>query len=148
MRPEFPELEALDHPDRTFKVWGYEIGHSWLLLRSNKGVSRVTADRTFVTRINVLFTNVNAISLPMMCDGLSVSVLRAAAAEHVNAAIGGPRPFATQRVFHLVGSNFSGSVIAGAMFVEEDDGDYQAPSWLWPVMGDPRLASEDELSGT
>lgn len=48
--------------DRQFQIWRYEVGHAQLLLRSMKGDQHAS-------RIDVLFTAVEAIDLPTRFDG-------------------------------------------------------------------------------
>jgi hypothetical protein len=87
--------------NRRFQVWRYQVGHSQLLLRSVKSAAHAS-------RIDVLFKGVDAIELPTSFDGLVIER-------------DGQR-------YVLSGRGWAGSIVAGACFEAEDDGEYFDPS--------------------
>ena len=126
-----PELENLDLPDRHFQVWGYTIGHRWLVLRSvlKRSAGEHPGERR---RIDVLFVNVHSIKLPIQLAGLTVHVADGVLAERV-LADSGPAPiYASQKVFIVEGRDYSGYVVASGFAMTKDEGDYNLPSKFWP----------------
>jgi hypothetical protein len=91
--------------ERTFRIWNYTVSHSQLLLRS---VKREHHD----TRVDMLFKAVDRVDLPSTLAGLHVELI-------------------ADRVYSARGTNWQGSVRAGAMFVIEDQGSYADPSTLF-----------------
>lgn len=95
------------------------MSHDQLLIRSVKGDG-------CETRIDVLFKNVDFIYLPTLFSGLQIQKtgideLRKVAGLHVTAS---------QNVFRLTTKGEVGYVVAGAVFVHEDQGEYSDPSAL------------------
>jgi hypothetical protein len=54
-----------NYPDREFRLWMYVPTHSKLLLRSGLETSGIS-------RIDILFTSVSWVSLPLVLDGMKV----------------------------------------------------------------------------
>jgi hypothetical protein len=98
------------------------VSHRQLLLRSNRS-------KSVATRVEVLFKNVTAISLPVHLEGLSIAEASASEAARISAAHGGGLE-RDQKVFAVTGRNYHGHVIAGAIYTAEDAGDYAEASAL------------------
>ena len=107
---------------RRFQVWLYSVSHAQLLLRSNKS-------NEVPTRIDVLFKKVVSINLPTMFDGLSITEATSGEAQSLNAQVGSQSAHGL-KVFLLRGTNFTGHVIAGAVFVHEDEGSHYDESFF------------------
>ena len=107
---------------RMFQVWAYTVSHGQLLLRSTK------TDK-IPTRVDILFKDMVALKLPSAFEELEIIE---STAEHVGLhqdAIKG------RTVWSLRGPGFDGFVVAGAMAVHEDDGEYDAPSRIPGLAG-------------
>jgi|ERR1700722_9943333 len=99
---------------RRFQIWAYSVGHSLLLLRSNKSSE-------FSTRVEILFSGVAALKLPTTFEGLSIIEV---SGQDETAGLDlelGYGSLTAKRVFVLRGSNFTGHVVASALFSHEDD---------------------------
>jgi hypothetical protein len=114
----------VDQPERVFQLWSYTVGMGKLLLRSVKTAS-------FTTRLDVLFQNVQAVKLPTVLHGLTVST---AEANEIAAITGdtGLLPDAERSFFLLSGSGYNGYIVAGIMLSCEDSLEYFEPSEIWP----------------
>ena len=108
--------------ERPFQVWFYTVGHSQLLLRSNRSGERGT-------RVDILFKGVKAIQLPTVLLGLRM--------------VKTPRPEALQtsrkfgihllddeHVFMLKGANYVGFIIGLVAFAHEDEGHHNDPTYF------------------
>jgi len=116
----------LDRRERTFQIWAYTVGMKRLLLRS-------TRNETFSTRIDVLFQNVKALSLPTFLEGMVVSEADGELADRIEAETG----FLCEegsRFFRVDTAHGVGYLVAGVMVGREDEGEYFEPSELWPDM--------------
>lgn len=114
----------IDFPGRVFQVWGYTAGMGRLLLRSTKS-------ETFPTRVDVLFQNVKAMSLPTMLEGLVVAAAGEAAAARFTRETG-LLVDENATLFELATARGIGYVVAGVVVAEEDHGEYFEPSKYWP----------------
>ncbi len=114
----------IERDDRVFQMWAYSVSMRRLLLRSNK-------NDTFDTRVDVLFQNVKAISLPTTMEGLTVATAGdAGVAEIANKT--GILPDDDKSFFELRTHGVRGYIIAGVVVEDEDHGEYFEPSRLWP----------------
>lgn len=121
----------VDRPERVFQVWAYTVGMGRLLLRSTKS-------ETFPTRVDVLFQNVKAMSLPTLVDGLAVTIADRASEERITAETGF-LPDEDTTFFQLNTSRGVGYVVAGVVALDEDEGEYFESSRYWPgTEGIPR----------
>ena len=118
---------------RKFQVWLYSVSHGQLLLRSNRS-------EKFSTRIDILFKDVAAIGLPTVFDGLSVAEASAEEARNLNIQRGA-LPLGNRRVFAIVGVNFAGYVVAGAVFWHEDEGHHFDESYFQKSLEVPRASA-------
>ena len=115
---------------RNFQVWLYSVSHGQLLLRSNRTEDFSTPiDVVFNTRIDVLFKNVAAMALPTLFDGPSVAETATDEAPDLNIQLGA-WPIQNRKVFAIWGANFSGYVVAGAVFWREDEGHHFNKSYF------------------
>jgi hypothetical protein len=90
---------------------------------------RTTKDDAHSTRIDVLFTDVGAIHLPAICEGLTI----AEANEEEKDLLGLQPGFlrrADRKMFLVRGSNFSGYVYASSVAWHEDTGEYNDKSYF------------------
>lgn len=114
---------VIDSP-RKFQLWRAVVNHSQVLLWSTKG-------NGYRTRIEVLFKSVFAVKMFTSMRGLRV---REGGESDVAAVLGECGVEALSpglRVFVLAdGGGFEGWIIAGSVFVSEDDGEYDEPSTL------------------
>lgn len=117
--------ERVTQPDRVFQLWVYTVGMGRLLLRSVKTAS-------FDSRIDILFQNVQALKLPTILHGLTVSSPDAGDIERISAETGF-LPEEGRTFFLLNGAHYTGYVVAGVMVTCEDVGEYFEPSDLWPA---------------
>src|SRR6185437_7927724 len=109
---------------RKFQVMTYRCSHSELLLRSGK-----TADTP--TRVDVLFKDVRALELRIYLSELFI--------EEIDPSQLGPhstKPIEAveqgHRAYLIKSGDWSGHIIAGAVFWHEDDGEFGAPSSFMP----------------
>ena len=116
------DLETLTEfsSSRVFQFWRYVVSHRQLLLRSNQTPE-------LPTRLELLFKNVSAMKVPTHLNAVTIHQLpddrEASGTEPVDIEPG-------QRIFSVTGNNYSGYVVAGALFAHEDQEDYAAPSAL------------------
>ena len=108
--------------ERPFQVWFYTVGHSQLLLRSNRSGERGT-------RVDVLLKGVKAIQLPTVLQGLRM--VKASRPEALQTS----RKFGIQllddeHVFMLEGANYVGFVIGLVAFAHEDEGHHNDPTFF------------------
>jgi hypothetical protein len=94
-----------------------------LLLRSVKTAS-------FSSRIDILFQNVQALKLPTVLHGLTVSSPGPEEIERISMETG-LLPDEGRVFFLLRGSHYDGYIVAGVMAVCADSGEYFEPSELW-----------------
>jgi hypothetical protein len=93
-----------------------------LLLRSVKTTS-------FTSRIDVLFQNVQALKLPAVLHGLTISSPDAQGIERISTETG-LLPDDGRSFFILNGPHYEGYIVAGVMATGEDAGEYFEPSGL------------------
>jgi hypothetical protein len=115
----------VDQPERVFQLWSYTVSMGKLLLRSVKTES-------FATRVDILFQNVQALMLPTLLQGLTISTPDAVDIKRITTATG-LFPDDERSFFIVNGSNYSGYVVAGVMTTCEDSGEHFEPSELWPA---------------
>jgi len=94
-----------------------------LLLRSVKTVS-------FASRIDILFQNVQALKLPTVLHGLTISTPDAKDIERISVETGF-LPTDQRKFYLLNGAHYNGYIVAGVLATCEDAGDYFEPSKLW-----------------
>lgn len=107
--------------ERPFRIWSYIVSHNQLLLRSTKGTDAKT-------RIDVLFKNVSLINIASNLDGL---VIEEAGPDEIRLDCTDVH-LKGRKVFRVTSRNCQGYVVAGAVVVHEDEGDYLDPSVLLP----------------
>jgi hypothetical protein len=116
----------IDFKDRQFQVWAYSVSMARLLLRSTK-------TETSLSRIDVLFQNVKAMSLPTTMDGLVVSdacsndKLR----KRVMAELGSVQ-LCNDNLYCIQMKSTVGYVVASLVVVQEDEREFFEASRLWP----------------
>lgn len=108
--------------DGPFAVWSYTIGHGRLLVRRTKS-------GTHQTRVDVLFKDVGAISLPMSFDRLVIEERAEKDAQEIVQRLGVVKTTG-RNVFALSGNGWQGQVIAGVVVWHEDTKEYNEPSAL------------------
>ena len=118
---------VIDFPERMFQVWGYTVSHRQLLLRSTKS-------ETLSTRVDVLFKNVKAMCLPTLMDGLVIELADGPETERITLETGFVANDETT-FFSLATAHGGSYVVAGAVFADEDSGEYFEPSRYWLGMG-------------
>lgn len=116
-------LIPIDGRDRVFQLWSYSVSMKRLLLRSTK------SDQ-FQTRVDVAFQNVQAVQLPTLLPGLVVAGADPAEIERIIKETG-LLPDDDRKFFSMLGSNFTGYVVAGVVASCEDSGEYYEPSQVW-----------------
>ena len=77
------------------------------------------------------FQNVQAVQLPTLLPGLLVSEADPAETERIIRETG-LLPDGDRKFFSVLGSNFTGYVVAGVVVSCEDSGEYDEPSQVWP----------------
>lgn len=105
--------------ERHFQIWKYTVSHSQLLLRSTKS-SR------YPTRIDILFKGVKSVHLPTSFDKLVITE-ESSKDVHKFAPLGYSE---NEKLFVMQGVGFAGYVAASVIFVHEDDGEYNEPSFF------------------
>lgn len=115
-------MEPLFTFDRRFQIWAYVVSHAQLLLRSNKS-------NEYLTRVEILFKGVQMIDLPTQFKGLDIREVSDMEAwqRRGNRASNLPNVY---KLFQVAGADFSGAVIASAIFCHEDRGEYCDPSYF------------------
>lgn len=108
---------------RRFEMWRFSVTHKHLLLRANKSESDAT-------RVEVLFANVKVINLPTLLDGLTISELSTDEAIRQYSEVISSLYMKNSSVFVLSGKGYSGYVVAGAVYMEEDQKEYYDTSML------------------
>jgi hypothetical protein len=103
-----------------FQWWAYTVSHGQLLLRRTKQPEHPS-------RVDVLFKDVAAVSLPTCFDDLSISDGDPRGLREIPGGLGAWAPDG-RRLFIARGTNWSGFVVAGAVFFHEDDKEYSDPS--------------------
>jgi hypothetical protein len=104
------------------QMWSHTVGHSQLLLRATK-------DRDHPTRVDILFKNVAAMSVPTLMRELRVRQASPIEREEILSTADVDHP-EDRRCFVLEGPGFAGWVVAGVMVAVENDGEYHEPSSL------------------
>lgn len=99
---------------RSFQIWLYATGHSQLLLRSNK-------DKPDEKRINILFKDVLYISLPVSAKNISIDIASEDKARELNV---NKNSLANRNVYHVEYAGGHGHIVAGSLFVSEDEGEF------------------------
>lgn len=125
---------------RWFRVWSYSIGHSNLLLRSEKLSSENSeqigafhsTEYAHPTRIDVLFKGVEAVLFRAMefRGELVISQLHDPADPLHGTGLSWPPAVSGCRLYALDASEGRSLVIAGRVFSAEDHGGHAAPSAL------------------
>lgn len=114
----------VDYQDRVFQLWAFTVSMRRLLLRSTKS-------EQFDTRIDVLFQDVQAVQLPTSLSGLIILEADPAETERIIKETG-LLPDEDRTFFSVIGSNFTGYIVAGVGISCEDSGEYYEPSEIWP----------------
>jgi hypothetical protein len=123
MEPFFMETNLSSFiSDRKFSVFSYAISHGLLLLRSGK-------TNEHHTRIDVLIRDVRAIEIRSWFEGLEI---REVDREYLREFRSNPLEMIEpgNRVYALSGKGWQGFIVGGTVSVQEDKGDYMAPSGL------------------
>ena len=108
--------------ERPFQVWFYTVGHSQLLLRSNRSSE-------LETRVDVLFKGVKAIQLPTVLPGLRMVKASRPEALETSRKLG-IQLRGDEHVFILEGANYVGFVIGLVAFAHEDEGHHSDPTFF------------------
>jgi len=117
-------METVIDSPRTFQLWRAVVSHSQVLFRSTK------AD-DYRTRVEILFKSVFATKLLTTMRGINVREGDRSELTRVLVECSVPTINPELRVFMLSDANgFEGWVVAGAVTVHEDDGEYDEPSAL------------------
>lgn len=111
--------DSLDGHGRLFQVWDYTVGHGQLLLRS------VRQDQ-YPTRIDILFKDVAYLSLP--------TVFRLASIGPADSWDGDDGLIDGRAAYALHADPQDGVVVAGVMFVVEDELSHNDPSPFAPSL--------------
>jgi hypothetical protein len=107
---------------RSFVQWFFTKSHGRLLLWSEKG-------NTEKTRIEVLFSDVAVINIPIYMPGLKITPVKGAEAQAELARV--PKQMTPDKVlFRMSGTDWDGYVIASLLTVAEGDRSFDAPSDL------------------
>jgi hypothetical protein len=111
-----------DHLDqrRQFQVWSYTTSHGQLLLRSSKSIN-------YNSRFDVLFKDVAYICIPAVFNCLKVIELDG---DPEVSIMLGDLSLHDRTIFRIAGEGYSGYIVAGAIFWNEDQGEYDEPSPL------------------
>lgn len=119
-------MEHLEEPlsfNRDFQIWRYDVGHGALLLRSCKSEKEKT-------RVDVLFKDVRVMELRAYLRTLSIEEVPAS--EVLNRPTKPDGTIEHGLIVYLVKSqDWTGCIVAGAVYWHEDDGEYGQPSALW-----------------
>lgn len=107
---------------RSFVVFSYSASHGLLLLRSRK-------TNTHPTRIDVLLQDVRAMEMRSWFDGIQIEEVNQ---EYLEGRSCNPGAMIEtgNKVYAVHGANWDGFIVGGRISVQEDDGDYMAPSLL------------------
>jgi hypothetical protein len=107
---------------RRFQQWRWSVGHSELLLRSNKDTSNPT-------RIEILFKPVVALKIRAHMEGLRIVELDDSDAEAIklDAALD-EKSSCSSKIYALESGVFRGYIVAAVMVVHEDDLEYYEPT--------------------
>lgn len=113
----------VSYRERQFQLWAFSVSMKRLLLRSTK-------TPTWQTRVDVLFRNVEGIELPTELAGLVVDVAPQQDWVPTAARLG---VFLEEhlRVYAVSTSRQTGYVIAGLIWISEDQGEHYEPSDVW-----------------
>jgi len=115
---------------RSFSVQSYWASHRQLLLRSGRTHRPAGVSNPFPTRVDIMFRGVWTLSLGDMKfqEGLSISRLHAVEEELTRRALplGGVQR--GTHLFALDGAEGRSLVLASAVYVAEDEGDYSDPT--------------------
>ena len=107
---------------RSFVQWFFTKSHGRLLLWSEKG-------NTEKTRIEVLFSDVAVINIPIYMPDLKITPVKGKEAQAELTRV--PKQMTPDKtLFRMSGSDWNGYVIAGLLTVAEADRDFDAPSDL------------------
>ena len=109
--------------DRRFQIWKYNVSHMQLLLRSTKSPD-------FPTRIDVFFKGVKEFHLPTSFTGLWITEAseedtRKLCSLRQSLSIG-----KDVKVFKVQGIDFVGYIAALIVVCQEDEGEYDDPSFF------------------
>ena len=118
---------------RRFELWSYVVSHGQLLVRSNKS-------NEWSTRIDILFKDVVVMEIPTLFDEILVRRSSQEEARSLQDRLGGV-PTERRKLFIVQGLNFSGYVVAGAVFWHEDQGEFYDNSYFeksWVSRGSTR----------
>ena len=118
---------------RRFELWSYVVSHEQLLVRSNKS-------NEWSTRIDILFKDVIVMEIQTLFDEILVRRSSKEEARSLQDRLGGV-PTERRKLFIVQSSNFSGYVVAGAVFWHEDQGEYYDNSYFeksWVSRGSTR----------
>lgn len=110
--------------NRKFQIVSYRCSHSRLLLRSGKTPHTPT-------RIDILFQDVRALELRTYFSDLSVEEADPSRMTDLAARFQGVMEDG-HKVYLLRSGDWTGYVVAGALFWHEDDGEFGQPSIYMP----------------
>lgn len=104
-----------------FQWWLYNVTHGQLLLRSTS-----TSSPARGTQVDVLFKDVNSVSLPTVFEDLEVLESEGDFIPPIVGSVGG------RKVYVIRASDVEGFIVAGAAFHVEGQGHHNDPSPLIP----------------
>lgn len=112
-------IDVFESP-RLFKVWGYSVSHTRLLLRSTK-------EGGLPSRIDLYFGGVSRMLLSPYYSGLRAAAAEPAEVEAYRARYG---EIADRSTLFVLEPDLASFVVAGVMQSHEDQGGYQEPSYF------------------
>lgn len=123
--------------DRRFELWSYQVAHGVLLLRSNIGPG-------VETRIDLMFRGVTVLKLRDGYRDLAVDLIPM---DRVEEELGDDHVALEDGMFAFsiaTGGKKCGYVVAGSLYLAEDDMDYGEPSAIdHPEFEDRILRAEE-----
>ena len=113
---------------RKFQMWGYVVSHGQLLLRANK-----TSDPPSTT-VEILFKDTRFVCLPGVMEGLTVRRGdKEIVQRHLSDLSQLELPYGVN-VFEVGGQGWNGFVVAGSIWMHEDDSEYYHHSKLGLIL--------------
>jgi hypothetical protein len=107
---------------RRFSIWFFTKSHGQLLLLSEKG-------NTEKTRIELLFSDVAVVNLPIYMRGLKVAIADEMTTKRELSRVP-PQLGNAKKLFLMDGVDWSGHVVAASVWSAEADREFDAPSDL------------------
>jgi hypothetical protein len=115
-------IDQFESP-RLFKVWGYSVSHTRLLLRSTK-------EGGLPSRIDLFFGGVSRMLLRPHYTGLRAAAAEPAEVQAYRAQYG---EIPDRSTLFVLEPDLASFVVAGVMQSHEDEGGYQEPSYFGAI---------------